>query len=241
MELTVPQTPSVGSAQLFAEFAVQLHDVPGMEKKIEKVVRFARQVAGCTYAGAVLAGPVVGAVTDAVVQKLCEWELDADAGPLLDALAGGHTVYVPDVGAATDWPKWRTEAVSFDLGSVLHVPMVARAQVQGVLSLYHLEPAGLSDTEAQQSAHILARYAAVAIASSRRLEELDRVVDARKLIGQAMGILMERFAIDADAAFAILRRHSKGTGTTMSQVAQQVIVTRHVPSATARQSAADPA
>jgi hypothetical protein len=41
-------------------------------------------------------------------------------------------------------------------------------------------------------AQILARHASVAVASVRSEENLAHAVDARKLVGQAMGILMER-------------------------------------------------
>jgi hypothetical protein len=52
-------------------------------------------------------------------------------------------------------------------------------------------------------------------------------VDARKLVGQAMGILMERFDVDDDRAFAMLRRHPKDTNTKLRDVAQHLIDTRN--------------
>jgi AmiR/NasT family two-component response regulator len=55
-------------------------------------------------------------------------------------------------------------------------------------------------------------------------------VDARKLVGQAMGILMERFDLDGDQAFAVLRRYSQDTNTKLRDVAQQLIDTRKLPS-----------
>jgi AmiR/NasT family two-component response regulator len=51
-------------------------------------------------------------------------------------------------------------------------------------------------------------------------------VDARKLIGQAMGILMERYSLDSDRAFEVLRRYSQDTNTKLHEVAQQLIDNR---------------
>jgi AmiR/NasT family two-component response regulator len=55
-------------------------------------------------------------------------------------------------------------------------------------------------------------------------------VDARKLVGQAMGILMERYDLDADRAFKVLQRYSQSTNTKLRDVAQQLIDTRRLPS-----------
>ena len=54
-------------------------------------------------------------------------------------------------------------------------------------------------------------------------------VDARKLIGQAMGILMERFDVDDNRAFAILKRYSQDTNTKLRDVSEQLINTRKLP------------
>ena len=80
-------------------------------------------------------------------------------------------------------------------------------------------------------ARILARHVSVALLTARHEESLALAVDARKLVGQAMGILMERHNIDSDAAFAVLRRYSQDTNIKLRDVAQQVIETRKLPRA----------
>src|SRR5437867_3096097 len=46
---------------------------------------------------------------------------------------------------------------------------------------------------------------------------------------KAMGILMERFDVDGDQAFAILKRYSQDTNTKLRDVAQQLVDTRKLP------------
>jgi AmiR/NasT family two-component response regulator len=58
---------------------------------------------------------------------------------------------------------------------------------------------------------------------------LAQAIDARKLIGQAMGILMERFDLDGNRAFEVLRRYSQDTNTKLRDVAQQLVDTRTLP------------
>ncbi|GAB3921040.1 hypothetical protein GCM10029976_007530 [Kribbella albertanoniae] len=78
-------------------------------------------------------------------------------------------------------------------------------------------------------AHILARHASIAIASARHQETMLRAVDARKLVGQAMGILMERYDLDGDRAFEVLRRYSQDYNRKLRDVAQELIDTRKLP------------
>ena len=58
---------------------------------------------------------------------------------------------------------------------------------------------------------------------------LAQAVEARTLIGQAQGLLMERFAIDADQAFAVLRRYSQNNNVKLRIVADVLVTTRRLP------------
>ena len=53
-----------------------------------------------------------------------------------------------------------------------------------------------------------------------------QAVDARKLVGQAMGILMERFDLDGDRAFEVLKRYSQDNNLTLRDVANHLVHTR---------------
>jgi GAF domain-containing protein len=218
-------------ATVFAQLAVELHDAEGVDETVDAVVQFALQAEACTYAGVMLTsqtGWEVGAVTDPLVARIYQEQIDAGDGPLISALTNGSTVYVADVAAETRWPAWSAQLTSYRVGSVLHVPMLAADRLIGVLSLYNGHPDAFSaDDEA--IAHILARHASVAVAAARDGETLTAAVDARKLVGQAMGILMERFDLDESRAFEILKRYSQDTNTKLRDVAQHLIDTRKLP------------
>lgn len=229
--MALSEPAEVFDADTFARFAIELHDAPGVDETLEAVVQFALQAASCTHAGVVLAArggrAEIGATTDPVVEKLYRFQIEAEEGPMLSALCG-ETITVPDVATDERWPRWQTVAANAGIGSALHVPMRVSDRKTGVLSLYHTEPKAFTvDDEA--IAHILARHASVAVATARQEESMAQAVDARKLVGQAMGILMERFDITGDQAFAVLRRYSQDTNTKLRDVAQQLIETRKLP------------
>ncbi|MET7280437.1 GAF and ANTAR domain-containing protein [Kribbella sp. NPDC005582] len=215
-------------ADTFARLAVELHDADGMDETVEAVVQFALQAEACSYAGValVLRGQrEIAAVTDPLVAEIYQLQFELGEGPMLTALTEGVAVQVQDVAAETRWPSWTARLAQYPIGSVLHTPMWANAQPIGVLSLYNTAPYAFSaDDEA--IAHILARHASVAVASARDDETMAAAVDARKLVGQAMGILMERFDLDDTRAFEILKRYSQEHNVKLRDVAQELIDTR---------------
>jgi GAF domain-containing protein len=224
------------TADAFARLAVELHDADGVVETVETVAQFALQALNCSYAGIALhsrgSRSEIAAVTDPVVAEVFEMQLASDTGPLVTALRDRTSVLISDTTTEERWPQWAAKVAALGVRSVLDVPLVAgtqRARTVGVLGLYSPEPDAFgADDEA--IAYILARHASVAVATARHEASMAQAVDARKLVGQAMGILMERFAIDGDRAFAILKRYSQDNNTKLRDVAQQLIDTRRLPS-----------
>jgi GAF domain-containing protein len=223
------------SADSFARLAIEMHEAPGVEETIDAVVQFALQALNCTYAGVALytrgSRPEVAAVTDSVVADVYDLQLSSQTGPLVTALQEKTTVLIRDTTTDDRWPVWAAKVAALGVRSVLDVPLVTGAgahQTVGVLGLYSPAPDAF-DADDEAIAHILARHASVAVASARHEETMAQAVDARKLVGQAMGILMERFDVDGDRAFAILKRYSQDTNTKLRDVAQHLIDTRKLP------------
>jgi GAF domain-containing protein len=223
------------AASSFARLALELHDAPGVDETLDAVVQFALQALSCSYAGVAFAARgsrmEVAAVTDPVVAEVYELQLSNQDGPLVTVLRDGEPILIRDTDSDGRWPEWAAKVAALGVRSVLDVPLATGREGRkavGVLGLYSPEPDAFGDDDTAV-AHILARHASVALASARHEAELAQAIDARKLVGQAMGILMERFDIDADRAFAVLRRYSQDTNTKLRDVAQQLIDTRQLP------------
>jgi GAF domain-containing protein len=135
---------------------------------------------------------------------------------------------VPDTSAELRYPDWAPKVAALGLRSVLSVRLATTGSTLGVLQLFNTEPYAF-ETDDDAVAHILARHASVALANARQEATLRQAIDARKLVGQAQGILMERFGIDSDQAFAVLRRYSQDHNIKLRDVAQRLIKTRRLP------------
>ncbi len=219
-------------AEAFARLALDLHDVDGLDETVERILEFTVKTFGCGYAGVILVhgGSRVETVaaTDPVVAGLDAVQLEAGEGPDLELIADRHEVIVRDVREESRWPRWCEAVADAGIRSMLGSRLYTSQQVVGSLNLYDPEPGAFDEADADV-AHMLARHAAVAVQHARGEEHLRKAVDARNLVGQAQGILMERFDLDAERAFEVLRRYSQHHNTKLHLVAQQLIDSRTLP------------
>ena len=219
-------------AEAFARLALDLHDVDGLDETVERILEFTVKTFGCGYAGVILvhggARVETVAATDPVVAGLDAVQLEAGEGPDLELIADRHEVIIRDVREESRWPRWCEAVADAGIRSMLGSRLYTSQQVIGSLNLYDPEPGAFDEADADV-AHMLARHAAVAMQHARGDEHLRKAVDARNLVGQAQGILMERFDLDADRAFEVLRRYSQHHNKKLHLVAQQLIDSRTLP------------
>ena len=110
---------------------------------------------------------------------------------------------------------------------VLSYRLFTTEESLGALNLYSREPEAF-DRDDIYNGEALAAHVSVALAASRQAEQLGIAI-TRTVIGQAEGILMERFDISADQAFAVLGRVSSHSKVKLNRVAEQLVRTRETP------------
>jgi AmiR/NasT family two-component response regulator len=106
--------------------------------------------------------------------------------------------------------------------------LFTNADSLGALNLYAPRPRGF-DAEARGEGLAFAAQAAVALRSAQTEQHLRAAMATRNLIGQAQGILMERFKLTAEQAFAVLSRISQQSNVKLRDVAQRLIDTGETP------------
>ncbi|MEU4393893.1 GAF and ANTAR domain-containing protein [Kribbella sp. NPDC023855] len=232
--MTTPSS-SVATAEVFAQLAQDLYQLSGVEQTAAAVLRAGSQVINCTHAGLLLkgrrdkllAGPTTGKIVDTVNQL----QIEQHRGPARDVLVGQHIVLVHDTSTEDRWPEWAGAAADLGLRSLVALPLATHDGVLGVLELFGTERAAFSPCDVE-TAHALCGHLAVALRNARQEETLREAMESHKLIGQAMGILMERYGIDADQAFAVLRRCSQDRNLLLGDIANQLIHTGRLPEGT---------
>jgi transcriptional regulator with GAF, ATPase, and Fis domain len=223
-----------GYARAFAELALRLHDEPDIQHTVEGVVEGALRVVACDMASVVLvhhgSNVEIAAVTDPLAEQADQLQMDCGEGPCLTAITdrSDQGVLVRDTRLGQTWPRWERQVADLGLRSVLSIRLHTVSWTVGALNLYSRDPDRFDDDD-DAIAHILAWHASIAVATAQQAETLRHAIDTRKLIGQAQGILMERFGLTDDQAFAVLRRYSQDNNVKLREVAQCLITTRRLP------------
>lgn len=224
--------PNYRDAEEFAEMAIRLHDEPGVEETVELVLQYALKAVDADYAGVIFVHSKTKvetvSATDPLIEKLDEIQLQVGEGPDISALGDVISVIVDDTTTDRRWPAWAGLVAGAGVRSLLNVRLWTSTSTLGTLNLYSREPNKFSADD-QAVAHVLARHAAVAIGSARKERHLWQAVDARKRIGQAQGILMERYDLTADKAFAVLLRYSQDKNIKLRVVADQLVENGSLP------------
>lgn len=225
--------PGRPDAEEFARIALDLHEVESFNETVDRVLEFAVKALDCAYAGVILVHAKerveTVAATHDVVAELDKIQMECGQGPDLEVILDHHSILIRDVESDQRWPAWSELVSAAGVRSMLGIRLHTTRTTIGSLNFYDPAPDRFSQ-EDLDVAHMLARHAAIAMENARGVEHLWKAIDARNLIGQAQGILMERFGVDAEQAFAVLRRYSQDHNLRLHVVAEKLIATRSLPS-----------
>jgi len=163
---------------------------------------------------------------DLVLRADC-LQYDLGEGPCLDAARTDGVLVIPDLRADDRWPWWATQAAELGMGSSVSVHLFTDTGL-GSLNLYSLQPRQFSPADVE-TAKIIAAHASVVLAHARAEQHLWRAIDARNLIGQAQGMLMQKYGLSAEKAFAVLRRYSQQQNLKLAVIAEQLTTTGSLP------------
>ncbi len=142
---------------------------------------------------------------------------------------GSRTTQVTDIATDMRWPRWAAGTRDLHLGSVLAGRLWTSQSTLGASNFYASAPPWF-DTDALLVAEVLGRHASIALSSARQEESLQRAIVPRTLVGQAQGIIVERFDLDRESAFEVLRRHSQNANLKLNEVARILVNSRALPS-----------
>jgi GAF domain-containing protein len=160
-----------------------------------------------------------------------ELQYERGYGPCMDAGRAGQILVIDDMTTEDRWPDYTPRAVEHGVGSSLSVPLPFQSGTIGALNTYSAQPRAYSEEDRQLGEQV-ASWIALAVgnaeAVARTTEQLNNLqiaMKSRAVIEQAKGMLMERYKVDEDRAFAVLIRASQTDNTKLRDVADELVRT----------------
>lgn len=235
--MTLPGTEvapdaAAASDSPLAEAARQVAGNPEVQVALQSVVDLAMRNCNCIGASVTLVradgGEETSASSGALVEQADDLQYAYDEGPCLRAAEQGGAYLIVDTTTDPRWPNWGPAVANLGLRSVLSIHLFTDRRVLGALNLYYETKDDFSDDEVEV-AKVVAAHASVALAKIRSERDLWRAIDSRHLIGQAQGVLMERFKISSEKSFSVLRRYSQQHNMKLHEVAGTLVRSGKLP------------
>ncbi|WP_036226886.1 GAF and ANTAR domain-containing protein [Marmoricola sp. URHB0036] len=162
------------------------------------------------------------AATGDLVWQLDNLQYGINEGPCVYAIKVEPVVKVEHARHEPRWPRYMPEAVEMGLRAQLGLALYNDASTLGGLNMYSTSSDTI-DPEVEELAELFAAHAAVTLGRAQREDQLRTALTSRQLIGQAVGIVMERYGMDETRAFDYLARVSSHSNIKLRDVAQEVV------------------
>ena len=172
------------------------------------------------------------------LRELDELQYELGEGPCREAIRSHATIIVEDLHTDPRWPAWgRLMSEQLGIRSSLSFRLFTRADdTWGALNVYSRTPHSFTEQDVLHG-QVIAAMSAVVLARSINDEHLARALETRTVIGQATGMVMERYGLDEQTAFNVLRRLSSQDNRKLRDLAEQVVADRALPQAHQESSA----
>jgi GAF domain-containing protein len=215
-------------------------DLARVRQSLQPVLELATSIAASSVPAATGAG--LSLITDAVrtskastnalVELADQQQYELGEGPCLTSWADGVMVRMDDLDDDPRYPAWVAAARKLHLRSVLSTPLRGTRGNLGAIKVYSEVPRAF-DRSAEDLLLKLADQAALLVENLQALTDAERSsadimasMRVRQQVAMAQGVLMGRHGISPEQAFLQLSTDAASTGSTVAQVAADVLSER---------------
>jgi transcriptional regulator with GAF, ATPase, and Fis domain len=216
-----------------AEAARSMSGEAGTTATLERAVQMATDmIERCDFAGiSVLHEDKLEtpAASHEILRKIDELQYELGEGPCLDALKQVDVLTVSNLAEDERWPRWGPH-IAGELGihSSMSFRLFTTGDDLGALNLYATSVDAFHHEDLLDGL-ILAAHAAVALSASQGEEQFQIALQSSRMIGEAIGIVRERFGLTSEQAFGVLRRMSSQHNIKLNQIALALVETGALP------------
>jgi GAF domain-containing protein len=243
-----PEHPELSAAQREADevdLYVGLRGVAGIVAGARGVIELLGEVAEFAAdsipdvdgAGVALIDPREGRPTIQTAAATAEFvqEIDAvqyvelDEGPCITCMQSRRATVSGSLGSDGRWPHFGGRVARMGVHSALSLPLMVGEEVLGAINTY----ANSRDAFGERAVRLGSQFAGPAAVSvynaqllaeaHERTEQLQRALDSRAVIDQAIGIIRSRSGVSAQVAFDRLIRMSQTENVKLHVIAARLV------------------
>jgi hypothetical protein len=198
----------------------------GRDESIEALTRAARDVVpGAEFASITMLhadGSIETlAPTDPLAATVDQIQAELREGPCYDAATDDGMYIAEDLANDPRWPAYGPKAAAHGIAAQMGVDLHAPGPARAALNLYATRTWLFVD--AADTADLFATHASLVLGYASATDHFQAALTSRKTIGQAVGIVMERYSIDEDRAFQFLTRVSQDSNVKLRAVAADIV------------------
>ena len=161
------------------------------------------------------------APTDPLARRADDLQFEFREGPCYDAATEDGMFIAEDLAQDHRWPRYAPQAAALGVGAQMGIDLHPPTGTRAALNLYARKPTPFVDL--MDEAETFASHAAIVLGFTRNVDQFKAALASRKTIGQAIGIVMERYQIDEDRAFDFLVRISSDSNVKLREVAADFV------------------
>jgi len=163
------------------------------------------------------------APTDDMLLGVDAAQYELREGPCYAAATDELYVSSPNLAADARFPRYAAMAVKAGIRAQAGVRLfdTPKPAAQGALNLYSRDVGSFTDLSVVSQ--LFAHQAAVALDYARQVENLQEAVQTRQAVGRAVGIVMERYGLTEERAFAFLARVSQARNVKLREIAAEMV------------------
>lgn len=162
------------------------------------------------------------APTDPVICDLDAHQYELREGPCYEAATEASFTVTFDLEQDPRWPRYGPIAGAAGIHGQLGVYLSTSGGDRVALNVYSAVPHEFS-AESIEVTEVFASHASLVMGFVHTLENLGKSVGSRQTIGQAVGIVMERYQMDEARAFGFLVRTSQHANVKLRDVAADIV------------------
>jgi GAF domain-containing protein len=161
------------------------------------------------------------APTDRLICDVDAKQYQLQQGPCYEAAVDAVHVTAPRLATDSRWPEYAAAAVSAGIQAQAGIRLFDAKASNGALNLYSQREGAFADLDGLHE--LFSHQAGMAIDFARHIDQLQQAIETRQLIGEAVGVVMERFQLDDARAFGFLTRLSQNENIKLKVVAEQLV------------------